>query len=148
MSWIWQRKSALGGESRGWGLLNFLWSWMPSWIESCKRPGYQSVTHGLVTRNGGIVPARICGYFLTHVQDSSKKCDKVNLIKNKKTLGTRLVVRYLFSSSLFLFKWIMNLLSDGLQKNLQNEKLKGSEKQNSTTGFTGIKVHNETNWNG
>ena len=42
----------------------------------------------------------------------------------------------------------MNLLSDGLQKNLQNEKLKGSEKQNSTTGFTVIKVHNETNWNG
>ena len=32
----------------------------------------------------------------------------------------------------------MNLLSDGLQKNLQNEKLKGSEKQNSTTGFTVI----------
>ena len=33
-------------------------------------------------------------------------------------------------------------------KSLQNEKLKGSEKQNSTTGFTVIKVDNETNWNG
>lgn len=59
---------------------------------------------GLVTRNGGIVPARIYGYFYTHVQVSSEKCDKVNLMKNEKTLGTRLVMRYLFSSSLFLFK--------------------------------------------
>ena len=102
---------------------------------------------GLVTRNGGIVPARICGYFYAHVQDSSKKCDKVNLMKNEKTLVTRLVVRYLFSSSLLLFKWI-HPFEWWPSKKSAIEKLKGSEKQTSTTGFTVIKVHNETNWNG
>ena len=73
---------------------------------------------GLVTRNCGIVAARIYGYFYTRVQDSSDKCHKVNLMKNEKTLVTRLVMRNLFSSSLFLFEEYIHL-SDGLQKNLQ-----------------------------
>ena len=102
---------------------------------------------GLVTRNCGIVAARIYGYFYTHVQDSSEKCHKINLMKNEKTLVTRLVMRNLFSSSLFLFEWI-HPFEWWPSKKSANEKRKGSENQTSTTEFTVIKVHNATTWNG
>ena len=88
-----------------------------------------------------LFPQESMDFFYTHVQDSSEKCDKVNVMKNDKTLGTRLVMRYLFHPLCSYSNEYIHL-SDGLQKNLQNEKLKGSENQTSTTGFTVIKVHN------
>ena len=52
-------------KSWGWGLLNFLWSQMPSWTGSCKRPGYQFVT-SCITREIGNQGCHcfLCGYFL------------------------------------------------------------------------------------
>ena len=117
-------------KSQGWRLLNFLWLWTPSWEDLVT--SRLSVALSGVLGNQRWWPLFSQGSvstFYAHVQDSSwLERDKIAIF----------ILSILIQINASNKWWLAN--NNFMQH--ANEKLKGCEKQNSTTGFTVIKVHN------